>query len=420
MSGRPDLNQYTAAAIHSYDCMSIPAALSRRRDYAGPALFSYGFRPFFLGGACWAALGILLWLPQYFGEIGLPTHLGPLDWHIHEMVYGYAAAVIAGFLLTAIPNWTGRLPVNGPPLAALAVLWLAGRLAIATSAKVGAITAALIDISFLVALMAVAAREIAAGRNWRNLRVLVLLVLLIAGNVTFHLENAWYGTANYGTRAGIAAIILLITLVGGRIVPSFTRNWLARRGSGRLPTPFGRLDVVAMAAGALALAGWTAAPNNGNVGALLLLAGLIHAVRLGRWAGDRTLADRLVLILHVGYAFVPFGFVLTGLAAVWPAVPPSAGIHAWAVGAIGVMTLAVMTRATLGHTGQPLSASAATQAIYVCVIGAALLRIVAAFNGDIVLLHLAAFAWIAAFAGFVIAYGPRLAGHPPAWNDAHA
>ena len=110
---------------------SIPAALRRRRDDAGPALFSYGFRPFFLGAAIWAALGMLLWLPQYFGELTLPTAFGPLDWHIHEMIYGYVGAVIAGFLLTAIPNWTGRLPVNGMALAGLAGLWVAGRAAYA-------------------------------------------------------------------------------------------------------------------------------------------------------------------------------------------------------------------------------------------------------------------------------------------------
>src|SRR5262245_54623054 len=130
--------------------MSMPAALARRREYAGPALFSYGFRPFFLGGAAWAALCVLLWLPQYFGEITLPTALAPLDWHIHEMLYGYVAAVIAGFLLTAIPNWTGRLPVTGAPLAALVLLWLAGRVAMVLSAKIGATPAAFIDGAFLV------------------------------------------------------------------------------------------------------------------------------------------------------------------------------------------------------------------------------------------------------------------------------
>src|SRR5271166_4336288 len=154
---------------------SIPAALRRRRDYAGPALFSYGFRPFFLGGALWAALAVVLWLPQYFGELALPTAFAPLDWHIHEMLFGYVAAVMTGFLLTAIPNWTGRLPVNGYPLLGLATLWAAGRLAIATSATIGAGPAAIIDAAFLITLAIVALREIIAGKNWRNLRVLAVL-----------------------------------------------------------------------------------------------------------------------------------------------------------------------------------------------------------------------------------------------------
>ena len=183
---------------------SIPAALRRRREYAGPVLLSYGFRPFFLGGAIWAALALILWLPQYFGGLALPTAFAPLDWHIHEMIFGYLAAIVAGFLLTAIPNWTGRLPVNGYPLAALAGLWIAGRIAVAVSAFIGAGLAAVIDVAFLVVLASVAMREIVAGENWRNLRVLVMLAVLIAGNIVFHAEVFWRGTADHGTRIGIA------------------------------------------------------------------------------------------------------------------------------------------------------------------------------------------------------------------------
>jgi uncharacterized protein involved in response to NO len=395
--------------------MSTPAALSRRRDYVGPALFSYGFRPFFLGGALWAAIAILLWLPLYFGEFALPTAMTARDWHIHEMLYGYVAAIIAGFLLTAIPNWTGRLPVNGGALAALSVLWLTGRLAMLLSAKIGVATAATIDIMFLVVLAAMAAREIVAGRNWRNLRVLMVVGLLIAGNVVFHLEVAWRGVADYGIRAGLSAVIVLITLIGGRIVPSFTRNWLARRAPGRLPAPFERFDLFSMLVGALALAGWIAAHDNVVTGILLFAAGLLHAVRLARWAGERTFSDRLVLILHVGYAFIPLGFLLTGAAAIWPTVPASAGIHAWSSGAIAVMTLAVMTRASLGHTGRPLVASAITQAIYLLAVAAALLRVFAAFAPSVVLLHVAALAWVGAFGGFVVIYGPLLLCRPPQW-----
>jgi uncharacterized protein involved in response to NO len=389
--------------------MSMPAALARRRLYAGPALFSYGFRPFFLGGAVWAALGILLWLPQYYGELQLPTAFAPLDWHMHEMLFGYVAAVVAGFLLTAVPNWTGQLPINGTPLAALASLWLAGRLAVLFSAKIGATTAALIDVAFLALLAAMMLREIVAGKNWRNLRVIGVVGVLIAGNVIFHAEAIMRGAAEYGTRIGIAAAIGLIMLVGGRIVPSFTHNWITRVNPGRLPQPFGRFDAAALAVSGLALAAWAAAPVHAATAVLLFVAGALQILRLARWAGDRTFADRLVLVLHVGYAFVPLGFLMVGGAILWPAsVPASAGIHAWTAGAIALMTLAVMTRASLGHTGQKLEAGVGTQAVYACAVIAALGRILAAFTPEVVLLHIAAFAWVAAFGGFALLYGPLL------------
>ena len=397
--------------------MAMPAALSRRRDYAGPALFSYGFRPFFLAAGLWAAFGILLWLPQYFGAITLPMTFGALDWHIHEMLYGYVAASVAGFLLTAIPNWTGRLPVNGWPLAALALLWLAGRAAMLLSGVIGGVAAAVIDVSFLVAIAAVAGREIVAGRNWRNLRVLIVLGVLIVGNIVFHAEVLLTGKADYGVRIAIAAIILLISLVGGRLVPSFTGNWLARNNPGRRPAPFSRFDMIAMAASVLALIAWIVAPLNAVGGAMLIAAGLLQTARLARWAGDRALADRLVLVLHVAYGFVPLGFLLVGASAFVDAIPPSAGVHAWTVGAVGLMTLAVMTRATLGHTGRPLEADWTTQTVYALVFVAALLRIAAAITGSPGLLDAAGALWIAGFAGFVLLYGPLLVTRKPAWTE---
>ncbi len=398
--------------------MTTSPALQRRRDYSGPALFAYGFRPFFLAAGLWAAFGILLWLPQYLGAMTIPTHFGALDWHVHEMLYGYVAASIAGCLLTAIPNWTGRLPVNGWPLAGLAALWLAGRVAILFSSDIGAVAAAVVDISFLAVLAGVAAREIVAGRNWRNLRVLVVLGVLIAGNIVFHIEVLRAGAADYGVRIGIAGVIALLTVIGGRIVPSFTNNWLVKNNPGRLPISFARFDMAAIAAGAAALLAWIGLPAHPVTGALMLLAGALHAARLARWAGDRTAADRLVLVLHVGYAFVPLGFLLIGASVFLSAVPASTGIHAWTAGAVGLMTLAVMTRATLGHTGQPLQASLPTQAIYACVLLAALLRIAAAFSGSIILLECGGALWIAGFAGFAFTYGPLLARRKPAWGEA--
>jgi uncharacterized protein involved in response to NO len=383
------------------------APIPRLRDYTGPALFSYGFRPFFLFGSLYAGLSILAWLPVFYGELEVATLLSPRDWHIHEMLYGYVPAVVTGFLLTAIPNWTGRMPLQGRPLLVLVGAWALGRLAITASAWIGWLPAALVDLSFLALVAAAAAREIAAGRNWRNLKVLVPVGLLLAGNAVFHVEAHLAGAADVGIRLGIAATIVLVMLIGGRIVPSFTRNWLAREKPGRMPASFDRYDGLSTACAAVALLAWTVTPDHAAVGALLLGSGLLHAWRLARWAGDRTWRDRLVLILHVAYAFVPMGFALVGLASLG-VLPAAAGIHAWTGGAIGTMTLAVMSRASLGHTGRPLVASAAVQAVYALVIVSALARVCASVHPawSFGLLHVAGFAWAAAFLGFGLAYWP--------------
>ena len=201
-------------------------------------------------------------------------------------------------------------------------------------------------------------------------------------------------------------------MIGGRIIPSFTRNWLVRENPGRLPVPFGRFDMIVVVLSALALLSWIFDTNSLLSGAALALIGLLHLVRLGRWAGDRTWRERLLLILHIGYAFVPLGFLLNAVSA-FGLVPASAGIHAWMAGAAGTMTLAVMTRATLGHTGQQLTASPATQAIYAAIVLAALSRICAVIDPTLSepLLHFAAFAWAVAFLGFAISFGPVLICH---------
>jgi uncharacterized protein involved in response to NO len=384
--------------------------IPRLRVYSGPAILSYGFRPFFLLGAIYAGLGILIWLPLLFGDIAIPTAFSPLDWHIHEMLYGYVPAIITGFLLTAIPNWTGRLPLQGGPLAALVALWIAGRVAVCISQPIGALAAAVIDCSFLFFVAAAAAREVLAGRNWRNLPPLLIVLIFFAGNVVFHVEDHLNGVAPLGTRIGIAAAVALISLIGGRVIPSFTHNWLARANPGRLPVPFGRFDVGVLAVSVAALVLWIAFPGWYGTAVLLFAAGIGQAARLARWAGDRTLRDPLVLILHLGYAFVPIGFVIVAGAIAMPqAIPLSAGLHSWTVGAIGTMTLAIMTRASLGRTGQALVAGRVTQAIYALVVAAAVLRVAAAFEPTtMVLLHVAAAVWIAAFWTFAVGYGPSL------------
>jgi uncharacterized protein involved in response to NO len=206
------------------------AAIPRYRPHAGPVLLSAGFRPFFLGAAVWAAVGIPLWLAVYGGETSLPSLLPPLIWHVHEMAFGFGAATVAGFLLTAIPNWTGRMPLQGRPLAMLVMLWAIGRVGVLLSAVIGAPAAAVADLSFPIAFLGVVAREILAGRNWRNLPMLGALSLALVGNLLVHLDAVGIAdTAELGNRIGVATLLILISLVGGRIIPSFTRNWLTKK-----------------------------------------------------------------------------------------------------------------------------------------------------------------------------------------------
>jgi uncharacterized protein involved in response to NO len=385
------------------------AAIPRLKPYAGPAVLSYGFRPFFLLGSIWAGLEVLAWLPMFYGELSVASAFSPRDWHVHELLFGYVPAIVAGFLLTAIPNWTGRLPLQGRPLAVLVAAWLGGRFVVTLSVSVGWVGAAIVDCGFLLLVVIAIAREIFAGKNWRNLKIVGLLGLLTMGNIAFHIEAHLEGVALYTTRVGLAVTLTLIMVIGGRIIPSFTLNWLARRGPGRLPLPFAGFDEDCIVLSVCSLVLWVVIPYEVTTGAMMIVAAVFNAARLCRWAGDRTTPDRLVLVLHVSYAFVPLGFLLNGLAA-FGLVASSAGIHAWTVGAIGIMTLAVMSRASLGHTGRKLVASPALQATYGLVVGAALARICAALHPewDNALLPVAAVAWAAGFLGFAALYAPLL------------
>lgn len=396
------------------------SARTRRLEGNWPALLSHGFRPFFLFGALYGGLIIVAWLPIRDGTLGTGSAFTPLDWHIHETLFGYLTAIVAGFLFTAIPNWTGRLPVRGAPLLCLLLLWIGGRITVFFSASTGWLAAAVIDNLFLMAVSAAAATEIVAGRNWRNLKVLIPVTVLLLANVLFHVEAATSGTTDYSRRLATAAAIALILIIGGRIIPSFTRNWLARENPGRLPVPFNNFDALSIILSVAALLFWALAPENAVAGFLLIAAAIVNVARLMRWAGDRAWRDTLVLILHVAYFFVPVGLFLAGLAALDPdRFPPVAGLHALGVGAIGVMTLAVMTRASLGHTGRVLRADIATRLIYAAIVLAALTRIVAGFHPEQAgLLHASATLWTLAFLGFCARYGgmllqPRLKHREP-------
>lgn len=386
------------------------------RAWRGPAIFTYGFRPFFFAAGLWAAMAMAAWILMLSGKSALPTAFDSISWHAHEFLFGYLGAVMAGFLLTAAPNWTGRLPIVGWPLAILFSLWIAGRVAISISSMLSPVAVAAADLALPVALAAAIARELIAGRNWRNMGVLALLGVFAFGNAEFHCQAARgeFAAQGEGLRIAIAAGVLMIALVGGRIVPSFTRNWLVRNNPSRMPVPPEQVfDKVALVVLLAAAAVWVLRPASGGTAAMLGVAGLLHIWRLGRWAGDRTLREPLLWVLHIGYAFVPLGAFALAAAIRFPEmIAPGAGLHLWTAGAMGVMTLAVMTRATRGHTGHPLHADARTTALYLALLGAVAARIAGGVwpAAGLWLYAVSGAAWIAAFGGFCLVYGPMLLG----------
>lgn len=379
------------------------------RDWKGHALFSYGFRPFFLLSGIWAAFAMGVWVILLAGHMPLPIAFAPMDWHVHAFVFGYLSAVIAGFLLTAVPNWTGSLPVVGWPLIGLVALWLLGRLAVLVGGNWPAWAVAAADLSLPVALIAVLAREIMVGRNWRNLPVLGLMVLFAGANGLFHVEAA-QGPAqdSYGMRLGVAAVVMLIALIGGRIVPSFTRNWLAKRQATRLPVAFNRADGGVLVLTGAALLAFVIAPHGAATGVLCIAAGGGNFWRMARWQGHQTRSEPLVWVLHAAYAMLALGFLSVGASAL-DLIAQSGARHVWLAGAIGLMTLAVMTRASLGHAGLALSASRPVTAVYLALIGATVARLFAGlWPAEVWLLHMAATLWIMAFGGFTVIYWPIL------------
>ncbi|MDF2095071.1 NnrS family protein [Aquibaculum arenosum] len=388
-----------------------PAVEARARAARSLPLLQAGFRPFFLLSGLWAAVAVGLWIPAYLGHMTLPTAFDPMTWHLHEAIYGFGAAAVAGFLLTAVPNWTGRLPIAGARLAGLVGLWVAGRVFCLLSGWSGWLLAMAVDLAFLSVLFVMILREVMAGKNWRNLPPAVAVLVLALGNAAVHLQDhvAWlpYG---FGGRLGLAVLLMLIALIGGRIVPSFTRNWLAKRKADALPTPFGRLDRVALIAALIALLGWVLFPHATAVGALLALAGALHFLRLARWRGLATLAEPLLTILHVGYFWFALGLLLLGVEILTGIAALRGGMHALAAGAAGTMILAVMTRASLGHSGRDLTADAGTSLCYLLVTVAAAMRVIApALPGiEITLLAASALAWIGGFGLFVALYAPLL------------
>lgn len=385
------------------------AADGAGRDAGSPLWLRGGYRLLFGCGALWAVTVVILWLGAFGGFWTLPTAMTPLAWHQHEMLFGYLGAVIGGFVSAAIPNWTGRPTVTGWPVAVVVLLWLSARLAILFSGTVPPPVGAVLDVAYPFLLFSYAAREIFASGN-RNKPILIILFLFgVASGLDHVAMTGVLADPAWGMRMGFALILLLISLIGGRITPAFTRNWMVRQGMAEgLPVMPGRFDMAAIGITALALTAWVAAPATQVTGGLLVLAGAAHAIRLARWAGLKARRDPLVLVLHLSYAWFSAGLFLLGGAILHPFLPVSSAVHALAAGAMATMTLAVMTRATRGHTGRPLQADRATVVIYALVHLGALLRVSAPlFPFDYMsLIALAGGLWGAAFLLFVVIYGP--------------
>ncbi len=385
--------------------------LERRRPrYAGPALLSEGFRPMFLLAGLWGTLSVPLWLGVRAGAVTYSGLFVPVVWHAHEMIFGYVGAALGGFVLTAVPNWTGRAPVRGIPLALLALTWLVGRLAVWWGADFGASAAAVADTAFLGALAALIGNEIVAARSWRNLPVPAGLAAMTAANALFHASAAdATDLGGAAVRLSVAAMALLVALVGGRIVPNFTRDWFAKRPSPRSVPPPGRLDRTALATTATALAVWAVSGSSVVSCVLLSAAGALNLARLARWRGWSTGAEPLVAVLHLGYLWLALGLGLLGLT--MPSadlVPEPLALHVLSVGAFGTMTLAVMTRAALGHTGRELRAGPWTTAVYGLATLAAFARAAFEVVGGRILLWTAGGGWSLAFALFTAVYAPML------------
>jgi uncharacterized protein involved in response to NO len=402
------------------DLAHSASSLPHRSKASLDAFFSYGFRPFFLGASAYAVLVMAVWLlwlitPAAGGsQQWLPVAGSPYAWHAHEMVFGFAVASVAGFLLTAVPNWTGTLPLSGAPLVLLFSVWIAGRIAMAFSALLPAEIFAAVDLAFLPLLGGFAARQLLVRPAARNLVFLLILSLMTAGNAAYHLATAGIISLDplATVRPVLMMLVLMLAIIGGRIVPAFTHNWLHLAEPLRArPKRVRWLDVTSVSSIALLIALHIGDAPDVLVGAAALFAALANGMRLLLWRGWGARGAPIVWILHLGYAWVVIGLVLTACAALTGRIPIVLAYHAFGTGAVGTMIMAVMTRASLGHTGRPLVAPPLIVWAYWLVTAAAVLRVT---GPALAPQHYAAFltgagiAWILAFGLFVIVYAPIL------------
>jgi uncharacterized protein involved in response to NO len=378
------------------------------------ALFGRGFRPFFLAAALQAMFGVLVWTAIWLGALPAPLWLTPAWWHGHEMVFGFVAAAIAGFLLTATPVWTGRAALCGAPLAALVALWAAGRVAMLGAGVLPPWGVGAVDAAFLPALALVLARTLWRSGQVRNYGIVLLVAVLALANAAMHAAAIGLLPASAAARAlrlGVDGVVVLLLVVGGRITPAFTANALRRLGDASLPRSFPWLDRATIGAAALFALADLVARGTAWCGAAALVAGVAAACRLLGWRGWAARSDALVWSLHAGMAWAAAGLIGIGAADLGAPIPEVAGLHALTAGAMGLMILAVMTRVGLGHTGRPLTLPKWAVASYVLVQVGALLRVAAPFfagEDQRLLLLCAGLAWAAAFGWFAALYAPIL------------
>ncbi|MHB0974025.1 MAG: NnrS family protein [Thiobacillus sp.] len=379
--------------------------LKQRPPRIGWAPFALGFRPFFLSAGIYAVILMALWL-LVLGGIITPREMPPTLWHGHEMLFGFAIAVIAGFLLTAAQNWTGIRTLSGRPLAALFLVWLAGRLGFLVPGLPPGVVAA-IDLSFLPLLALTLALPILKARQLHNAPFPFMLLGLAAANALVHAEALGLSrTATLGLHLAAYVVVTMITVMGGRVIPSFTDNKLHTRA--RRWKPIERLVPVVTV---LALIAALAAPDSNVTAVLAAVAAAAHALRLAGWYTPKVWSVPLLWILHLGYAWIVLGFALLALSAAGWGAATGPALHAFTVGAIGVLTLGMMARVSLGHTGRQLEPPPVMTLAFVAVNLAALTRVALplAFPAAYALiLDGAGLVWIAAFGLFAWVYAPML------------
>ncbi|WP_132260039.1 NnrS family protein [Paucimonas lemoignei] len=376
---------------------------SSRSNLDNHPLFRLGFRPFYFLSAVFAAVSVPLWLARYFGH-AISLEQVDLNWHVHEMVFGFAIAVIIGFLYTAGRNWTGLWTPRGKHLAALAGLWIAGRFAMLVSPEIGAVT----DLAFLPLATWPLYQVLRKSNNRRNMFLVVLLALLTAANAVYH--AAANGLLQVSTlwplESAILVIVLIESVIAGRIIPNFTANAVP----GVKPVTDARRDKIVIGVTALASLAWIAQLPAVLVASLALAAAVSQLIRLGGWKSLATLQNPLLWILHVSYAWIPLGFALLALAAIG-VISNSAAFHVMAIGSMGGLVIGMITRTALGHTGRMLNSGKMETWMYVLVQLGVIARFLAAVQGGEwrnAGLVVAAASWSGAFILYLIKYVPYL------------